>query len=195
LASPTYDVRSIVPHPDVAVLRCRTARSGYRNVYRHHGREDRWVARVKANGCLVRTRGSACPLPHQAALHVVQWYQERYGAEWKEAVARRGLRPGLADVSSIWHSERHGGWLARVWECGRPVELTGRRKRRLARAAFDTAGNAGNAGNVNLRGRDWRTPGRLLVFATEAQAKAAVAVWVRLRWGRRGGGGLWRDAK
>ena len=131
---------------------------------------------------LYRIRGSACEYPQQAALHVVAWYRERFGDQWKEAASRRALRPRAVRV---WQDST-GGWRACVWEFGRRMEVSGVRKAGHAHAVVD------EAGNCHLRQRDWRTFGRALVFGSRAEAEAAVEVWLKTRWGALAGAAVWR---
>lgn len=174
---------SIVPDPDVQFLRSGAAESGFLNVYRcTSARGDRWCAKVKTAGRLMRIGGSAAPLAHQAALHVVRWYRARYGARWREAVSRRKTR---LQPYRVWHDAAAGGYRAHVWEFGEIVPVTGRR--RPGRSARHDS-----LANCELRGPRWRDPGRPLVFASRAAAQAAVEAWAVLWWGSYPHLAMWR---
>jgi hypothetical protein len=159
-------------------LLCRRAGSRYRSVYRVHGPGERYCAKVRLLGLLRRIPGSACPLAHQAALHVALWYMDRYGANWPAALGKRGAHPPAWRVRML----KNGMWAARVWEFGKPVELTGRRKPGHAGDRVDTLAN------VRLAAQRWKRPGKILSFVTRAEAEAAVQRWMRERWGI-----WWRD--
>lgn len=173
---------SILPDPDIDLLRSSAAESGFRNVYRcTSARDDRWCAKIKYGSRLRRIPGSAGPLAHQAALHVLHWYRERYGARWAEAVRRRKARLKPYDLR---HTAR--GWAVDVWEFGRPVPLCGRRKPGRTGQKHDSLTNC------DLQGPRWAEPGRPLAFATRERAAAAVAVWAQLWWGDHARLALWR---
>ena len=110
-------------------------------------------------------------MPHQAALHVVAWYRQRFGERWRELIAPSARNRGKLAPWSVWYSESRGGWCARVWEFGAPVEVTGRRKAGHAASPFDAA-------DACRLGR-----GRLLVFADRPAAERAVRRWIYTRWG------------
>lgn len=175
---------SILVHPDVLALKSAAAESGFRNVYRcTSAREPRWCAKIKTGGRLQRIPGSASPLAHQAALHVVRWYQSRYGARWREAASRRKAR---LKPFRVWLDERCSGWRAEVWEFGRPVPVTGRRRRGYRAQPHDALTTS------DLRGPRWTDRGRLLAFATAEEARAAVDAWAALWWGRHAYLAMWR---
>lgn len=182
-----YNFNSIVPHPDVAPLRCRSAESGYRNVYLHRYRDQmrdagapRFVAKVKMNGVLQRIKGSAGPCAHVVALHVVCWYRDRFGERWREAIRGRHLCPKkhrprsdeeLSPVRAV-ESKALGGWRADVYEFGAPVAVAGRRKAGHRADPVDAPGNC-------LVGKG----PRLLVFPDKAGAEWAARRWVYERYG------------
>lgn len=171
-----YNFDSIVPHPDVALLRCENTESRYRNVYLHRYRDQvrdsgapRFVAKVKVNGILQRIKGSAGPCAHVVALHVVCWYRERYGERWREALKGRHLRPSA--VRAV-ESKALGGWRADVYEFGRPVAVAGRRKPGHRADPIDTPDNC-------LVG----SGPRLLAFPDKAGAEWAAQRWIDKRFG------------
>lgn len=164
---------SVESPPDsvlLAPLRCRSAESGYRNVYRH---KRGWVAKVKRGGRLMMLRGSASPNPREAARHVAAWYAREYGPQWAELFRRRQRRDGRAVVVS--HSKLFGGFFAVAWVCGvrTPVEHLARLPRRF--------------------GRDrWTPTGRLAVFPTAGEARANVRRYLARVWGVFAECVLWR---
>jgi hypothetical protein len=114
---------SILPSPLIDPLRCRTARSGFRNVYQCGTNEygvPVWKGRVKLGQRLRHLRGSASTLPHVAALAVARWYAATFGPRWPELVRTNQRRE---NPWRVWYSPARGGWLARVWIRGAPTEL------------------------------------------------------------------------
>lgn len=119
---------SIVPHPDVAIFRCRSCASGYRNVY-ECSRADgltKYVAKVKLGGRLRCLRGSRSYQPHVSALAVVRWYQDTFGDAWRDVAAQRKALAGLGSAGGavrLWYSPARGAWLAAVWLDGKRTEV------------------------------------------------------------------------
>lgn len=175
-----YNFDSIVPHADTALLRCRSAESGYRNVYCHRYRDQkrsdvpRYEGCVKFDGVKFRLKGSRSPHPHVCALHVLCWYRDRFGARWREVLLGRHLRPPAIEAT---YCEESGGWVVSVWEFGKVVGVRGVRLRGKRRAKYD------RPDNVRVRGHQWKRLGRLLVFPTEADALHFADVWLARRWG------------
>lgn len=196
------DFTSLAPHPLVARLESDRNESGYYCVYRASGCcPPRWLASVRMRGVDVdgkpsyrktRLKGSASRLPHQAALYVVLWYQKRYGARWMRVLGQRVTGRGRKPWR-VWQ-RRGGGWAARVWERGKPVEVTGERRDGRAADEFDTLENCVLTPRKKRRKRrrKRRTSARLLVFATREEAVAAVRAWERLRWGEHPERAVWR---
>lgn len=169
----------------IAALRCSAA-SGYLGVCRaSKGASGEWIWRayVKVNGRKVDLRCRSTDRT-VCARAVAAWYAARYGAGWAQLVKsnRRRRNPW-----KVWYSERRGGWLARVWIRGKPVELVP-----LTR---------GYSPSLAALRRHWRLPFRPgvlprprrnaepLVFATKAAARAAIWPWVRRQYPL-----TWRDA-
>lgn len=110
---PSDTAVSLVPSAEVAVLRCRSAVSGYRNVY-ESGRH--YVAKVKIRGILRIIPGSRHSQPHVVARHVVNWYKKRFGANWLAAISRRKRR--------YWVVRKVGGKFAlTVWLSGQESDI------------------------------------------------------------------------
>jgi hypothetical protein len=154
----------VKPRPGVAA-----ARSGYRNVYlarRDDCGANVWVAKVKVGGKLRTLPDSRSTNVRETAICVARWYRERFGVNWAR-LARSNAR--RRNPWKVWYSERYGGWLARVWIKGKPVEL-----RRLTRCVSRRR-------KPDILPRPWVRP-VLLVFPTAKAAKAAIWPWVERQY-------------
>ena len=139
---------------DLACLRASNE-SHYRNVY-VAGKDSlgriRYVAKVKAGGRLRCLPGSRSTLPEESAIAVVRWYERTFGPGWREALLARKRK-----AWRVWKCRRAGGWCARVWLWGVPVEVPAWRvvRRRVVRS------------------------GRLAVWPTREAARAGLWRFVR----------------
>ena len=139
---------------DLARLRASNE-SHYRNVY-VAGKDSlgrlRYVAKVKSGGKLRCLPGSRSTSPEESAAAVLRWYERTFGAAWAEALLARKRTPWR-----VWKNRRLGGWCARVWLWGVPVEVPAWRvvRRRVVRS------------------------GRLAVWPTREAARAGLWRFVR----------------
>lgn len=150
MVAPAQSPRARSEHVYPLWVGTHVSESGYRGVYRHSS--GLWRARAKAGGRL-REVGPLCPTPADAALYVAAWYEAAFGPGWAAFVGARRRNPWRA-----WYSPSRRGWLLRVWEDGRPVE-------------------------VPVLDRHGRPTPRLRVFPTEAAARRGVWSYFRARWG------------
>lgn len=95
--------------------------SGYRHVY-YRGRDlqgrDIWAGKVKIGRHVYPVPDSRHRHPRDSAKAVARWYFERYGSAWAVHLNRSHKRPW-----AVRYSERLGGWCARIWVEGAPVEV------------------------------------------------------------------------
>ena len=101
---------SIIPAAGIELLRCHRAASGFRNVYRSG---SGFVAKIREGGVLLTILGSQSGQAHQAARHVIEWYQTRFGEGWKVAIENRMRR-----YWRVRKSTRFGGWILTAWVDG-----------------------------------------------------------------------------
>jgi hypothetical protein len=144
---------------DISVLRCRSE-SGYRNVY--YARKSRdglpvWVARVKRGGRLTSLPGSRSTDPRESARHVLRWYRQEFGEQWRRALVGR-KRPA---VLVRRHPDQRGRYYAVLWIEGKRHEVVSLRRVPIPR---------------RLMGRGpcerWeRDPDALVAFWSREQAK------------------------
>lgn len=95
--------------------------SGYRHVY-YRGTDLQgrtvWAGKVKIGTRVYPVPDSRARHPRDSARAVARWYFERYGSDWPKHLNRSHKWPWAAR-----RSESRGGWCARVWVQGEPVEV------------------------------------------------------------------------
>jgi hypothetical protein len=144
----------------IGPLRCRTAESGFRNVYRHRidpAGNPVWVARVKLGGCLYNIPGSRSTQPHVTARFVARWYAETFGDNWRAVLATRKINP-----FQIRESKRFGGFIAAVWVIGNREEVVVMQR---------------------LKRNRWRPTEKIAVFETREDARRGIRRYLLLRYG------------
>lgn len=163
---------------DLDCLRTAQSASGFRNVYVAAKSEYGsivYVAKVKLGGRLLAVPGSRHPQPHVCAGFVLDWYREKFGANWKAVLKGRKRNP-----YRTWHSEKWGGWCAAVWLWGERVEV-----RQLRRGDWRRLQQGGKAARRVLA----RPPA---VFPGPAEARRAARAFARGVWGVFAPAALWR---
>jgi hypothetical protein len=127
--------------------------SGFRGVYKH---KNGWRGVIKYRGRLIRV----CKpqrLPSQAAVKVARWLENRLGPNWPDVINSCNRYWSQAPWR-VWWSEKHGGWLLRVWEEGKPTEVVHLRK---------------------IKGTNTYKPtSRLRVFPTREAAESYIPTWL-----------------